>query len=185
MSKMFTEIATGRNKYSIYFLLIFMCVAPVAIFTHYILLDAIAWIMLIVLGFFIFVTGIVTRQEAKDSYHWPRQEAHSLRCSLNYMTNNGVKSYIPVIRCKFNVNGKEYQGTEYDFSASYTSKDNANEKLNSVKSMTPLLVYYKPSDPTINVINPGIHSTHYIRFILGALMVVMPILIWSGIVVLK
>ena len=185
MSKFFVEIVTGRNKYSIYFLLIFMCIAPVAVFTDYPLLNGIAWIMLMTLGFFIFSTAIITRQEAKDSYGWPQEKAHSLKCSLNYTTNNGVKRYIPVIRCKFIVGNKEYDGSEYDFSASYTNKDDANAKLDLVKSMMPLMVYYKPSDPAINVINPGVHSTHYLRFICGALMIIMPIFIWSGVIVLK
>ena len=99
------------------------------------------------------------------------------------MTNNNVRSYIPVIKCKFNVGDNEYEGAEYDFSASYTSKDVANKKLDSVKNITPLMVYYKPSDPAINVINPRVYSVFYFRFIIGAMMVVMPILIWSGIVV--
>ena len=185
MSQIFVEIVTGRNKISICFLLIFMFLAPVAFFTNYPILNGITWIMLIILGFFIFTTGIITRKEAKDSYNWPKEKAHSLRCSLNYTTNNNVKSYIPVIKWKFNVGDKEYEGAEYDFSASYTSKDVANEKLDSVKSMMPLMVYYKPSDPSINVINPGVYTVDYVRFILGAMMVVMPILIWSGIVVLK
>ena len=94
MSKMFVEIVTGRNKISIYFLLIFMFLAPVAFFTNYPILNGIAWIMLMILGCFIFTTGIITRKEAKDSYNWPKEKAHSLRCSLNYTTNNNVKSYI-------------------------------------------------------------------------------------------
>ena len=167
-----------------------MCLAPVAFFTNYPILDGLAWVMLIILGFFIlgffiFATGAITLQEAKDSYNWPQEEAHSIKCSLNYIINNSVKSYIPVIKCKFNVDGKEYEGSNYDFGGSYTNKDAANDKLGSVKSMTPLIIFYKPSDPSINVINPGVHSTPYFRFIIGGLMIVMPILIWSGIVVLK
>jgi len=185
MSKVFVDIVTGRNKYSIYFLLIFMGIAPVAVFTDYPLLSGIAWIMLMTLGFFIICTGIITRQEAKDSYDWPKEKAHSLKCSLNYTTNNGVKRYIPVIRCKFNVGNKEYNGAEFDFSASYTNKDIANAKLDLVKNMMPLMVYYKPSDPAINVINPGVHTTHYLRFICGALMIILPIFICSGIIVIK
>ena len=184
MSKMFVEIVTGRNKFSICFFLIFIFLAPIAFFTNYLILNGLAWIILMILGFFIFTTGIITRKEAKDSYNWPKEKAHSLRCSLNYITNNNVKSYIPVIKCKFNVGDKEYEGVEYDFSASYTSKAVANEKLDSVKSMAPFMVYYKPSDPAISVINPGVYSVHYFRYIIGAMMVVMPILIWSDIVVL-
>ena len=51
--------------------------------------------------------------------------------------------------------------------------------------MKPLFIHYKPSAPEINVINPGIHFTHYIRIIIGIVTVVIPLLIWSGIIELR
>ncbi len=185
MSNLIINIATGRNKISIYFLVIFMFLAPVAVFTNYKLLDAIAWIMLIILGIFIVITGFVTLQEAKESIDWPKAEANNLECSLKSTTNNGVTSYAPHIQCKFNVDGKEYSGTEFDFSSTYTTENEANNKLDAVKAMNPLIIYYKPSTPSINVINPGVYSVPYVRVVLGFLMVVMPILFWSGVIVLK
>ena len=188
MSEGLTKIATGRSKYSTYFLLVFMCVAPLAVFTSYEWLDGIAWIMLIILGGFIFITGIVTRKEATDSNNWPKVEAKLLSTSLTYTSSGSggtSKRYAPVIKCKFNVDGAEYKGVEYDFSASYTSKDKAEDKVNLIKQMKPLLIHYNPSAPEINVINPGIHTTHYIRIIIGLITVIIPILIWNGIIELK
>lgn len=183
MSDDFIKIATGRSKYSTYFLLIFMCVAPAAVFTQIELLDQIAWIMLIILGVFIFITGIVTRQEAKDSNNWPKIEVKLLGTSLKSISSSsGGRSYAPDIRCKFIVGGSEYKGTEYDLSASYGSKSQAEDKIALIKQKKPLFVYYKPSAPEINVINPGVRFSHYIRIVFGICTVVTPLLIWCGII---
>ncbi|MCE2573436.1 DUF3592 domain-containing protein [Motilimonas eburnea] len=179
------KIATGRSIYSTYFLLIFMFIAPAAVFTSHQVLDVIAWIMLITLGVFIFITGVVTFQEAIASKNWPSSQAYNVKYSLKCTSNKGAKSYIPAIKCNFTVDGTEYSGTEYDFSASYTSKVKADAKLDSVKSRSSVLIYYKPSDPSINVINPGLNATPFIRIVLGVLMIIVPILIWSKFIILK
>lgn len=178
MLELATSIATGRHRYGIYFLLIFMFVGPAALFTDYTWLDAIAWFMLITLGIFILITGVVTLKEAKDSVNWPTVTSELSSASLTFSTgNSGVKSYAPVIKCKFDLDGSTYTGTEYDFSASYTSKDKAQNKIDLVKKMTPLVVYYKPSDPKISVIHPGVHSTHYLRLIIGIAVITVAIFI--------
>ena len=162
-----------------------MCIAPLAVFINNTILDGIAWIMLITLGIFIIITGFVTLQEAKESSNWPKVKANNFKYALKSHSNDGARRYIPAIQCTFYVEGAKYSGTEYDFSSTYTSKEEANEKLNSVRAMDPVFIYYKPSDPAVNVINPGVHSVPYVRIILGFLMVVIPILIWSGVIVLK
>ncbi|MCI2282465.1 DUF3592 domain-containing protein [Colwellia sp. MSW7] len=163
-----------------------MCVAPAAMFTNNAFLDSIAWVMLIILGVFIFITGIVTRKEAIDSHNWPKVEAKLLRASLKSTSSgSGGRSYTPDIKCKFIVGGSEFKGTEYDLSAGYGSKAKAEDKINLVKQMNPLFIHYKPSAPEINVINPGIHFTHYIRIIIGIVTVIFPLLIWSGIIELR
>ncbi|MFO6424712.1 DUF3592 domain-containing protein [Motilimonas sp. KMU-193] len=182
----FLKIATGRSIYATHFLLVFMFVAPAAVLTDYVLLDSIAWIMLIILGIFILITGIITRQEAIDSHNWPRVEAKLLSTSLkSNSSSSGGRSYAPEIKCKFRVDNTEYQGTEYDFSASYGAKHKAEAKVQQVKQMQPLLIHYKPSAPEINVIHPGLHSSHYIRIVIGLAAIIMPVLIWSGVIVLK
>jgi len=186
MSDDFIKIATGRSKYSTYFLLIFMCVAPAAVFTKIELLDHIAWIMLIILGVFIFITGIVTRQEASDSRNWPKIEVKFLSTSLKSMSSNsGGRIYAPDIKCKFNIGNSEYKGTEYDLSASYGSRSQAEDKIALIKQKKSLFVHYKPSAPEVNVINPGIHFSHYIRIVVGVCTVVIPLLIWVGVIQLK
>ena len=83
------------------------------------------------------------------------------------------------------VNGKEYQGGDYDLSASYSNKTCAQAKVDSVKSMKPLWVYYKPSEPEINVVNPGIHNTHFIRIAVGILMLIFCELLRTGFIVME
>ena len=178
----FMKIATGRSAYSISFLLIFMVVAPFALFTDYKWLDTIAWLMTTILGLFIFITGFVTIKEAKNSHKWPKVEARLISASLTWHTTEGQKRYAPKIHCKFHVGNCEYSGTEYDFSASYTNKLKAEEKLKLVKTMKPLWVFYKPEEPSVNVIQPGIHSVHFVRVIIGAAGMIVALLSWFGLI---
>ncbi|TQV87022.1 DUF3592 domain-containing protein [Aliikangiella coralliicola] len=182
MSSSFVKIVTGRSVYSISFLLIFMLVAPLAFFTEYEWLDSVAWCMATILGFFIFATGVITLKEAKDSPTWPKAEARLISSSLTWHTSNGSKRYAPKIHCQFRVGEQDYSGTEYDFSASYTKKSEAEEKLKLVKAMQPFWVFYKPGDPSVNVIQPGIHSVHFARMVIGAVGTVVSILSWAGVI---
>lgn len=178
-------IATGRSIYATYFLIVFMIIAPAAVFTDYTWLDAIGWAMTIILGFFIFVTGVVTWQEGKESFRWPRVKAKLTSTGLKqHRGSKGGVSYGPRISCSFNLAGKEYKGTEYDFSESYGSKTNAEEKVAQIKIQAErygyLLLHYKPDDPNINVIHPGIHFVVYLRLLLGLAAMAISALSWLG-----
>ncbi|MCL6415726.1 DUF3592 domain-containing protein [Aestuariirhabdus sp. Z084] len=176
------SIATGRSIYSTYFLIVFMIVAPAAVFTPYQWLDAIAWFLLIVLGVFILITGLITWQDAARSVRWPKIEAKLLGCSLEWRTSKGSKRYTPNIRCQFTINGKTYSGTEYDFSASATDKKKSQAIIDNIQSSTSVAIYYKPSDPSVNVIHPGTHLVHYLRIIIGSGAVIVAALSWAGII---
>ncbi len=178
----FLRIATGRSIYSTYFLVVLMIVAPAAFFTDYIWLDNLAWLMLVIIGFFVLITGFVTRSDAAKSFRWPRVEAKLKNASFNMHSSNGSIKYSPKINCTFKVKGKEYNGTEYDFSASYTSKEKAQEKNEKIKAMSPLLVHYKPEDPSISVIYPGTHFVHYLRVITGSATIIIAAMSWIGVI---
>jgi len=181
MIKLFLAIATGRSHYATLFLVIFMFVAPASMFTEIDRLDSLGWSMTIILGVFIFITGIVSVQEGRESYSWPQADAKLKSASLTYHSGSkGGMTYAPKIACSFMVNGQEYKGTEYNFSASYTSKEKAQKKVTEVKSMRPLLVHYKPTDPSINVIHPGVHFVAFIRLIVGAGGIAIPIMSLLG-----
>ena len=182
MNDFLLNVATGRHIYATYFLLTFMVVAPTAFFTDYVWLDHIAWCMLIILGVFIFITGVVTLHEGRASHKWPMAAAELQSAGLKSQSNKGSVSYAPRIQCLFKVHGKSYNGTEYDFSASFTRKEKAQAKVDEVKAMRPLVVHYKPADPTINVIRPGVHFVHYIRLILGFGTVLIAGLSWLGVI---
>ena len=181
MFEKFIAIATGRSHYAIIFFVIFMIVAPVSIFTEYEWLDLLGWSMTIILGMFIFITGIVSLHEGRQSFHWPRTNAKLKSAGLlSHSGTKGGMTYAPSLKCSFVIDGEEYQGTEYDFSASYTSKEKALVKVTEVKKMQPLLVYYKPQDPSINVIHPGIHFVAYVRLLVGVGGVVIPVMSLLG-----
>ena len=177
----FLAIATGRSHYSTLFLVVFMVVAPASMFTEYKWLDALGWSMTIILGIFIFITGIVSIQEGRQSFRWPKTNAKLQSAHLlSHSGSKGGMSYTPKINCILLVNGCEYKGTEYDFSASYTSKERAQKKVDEVKIMQPLSVYYKPEDPHINVIYPGVHFVAYMRLLVGACGITIPIMSLLG-----
>lgn len=177
----FLKIAAGRSHYSTLFLIVFMFVAPAAMFTQYSWLDVTGWIMTIILGIFIFITGLISWQEGRASHRWPKAEVKLKSASLQtHSGSKGGMSYSPKIICTFLINGQEVTGTEYDFSASYTSKSVAKKKVDEVKSMKPLLVHYKPEDPSINVIHPGIHFVAFLRILIGLAAVIISALSWAG-----
>lgn len=176
-------IATGRSHYSTLFLVIFMFIAPAAMFTDYSWLDGLGWSMTIILGIFIFITGVVNVQEGRESFRWPRANAKLKSTQLQFHTGSkGGKSYAPKVNCSFIVNGQEYEGTEYDFSSNYTSKEKAQKKVAEIKTMQPLLVHYKPEDPSINVIHPGVHFVAYLRLLIGIAAVVISVMSWLGLI---
>ncbi len=175
------KMATGRSHYATFYLFVFMFVAPASMFTDYAWLDALGWSMTIILGIFIFITGVVNVQEGRQSFHWPRVNAKLKSVRLQIQTGSkGGRSYSPKITCTFIVDGQKYEGTEYDFSSSYTAKEKAEKKVTEVKAMEPLLVHYKPEDPSINVIKPGLHFVAFLRLLLGLAAVVISVMSWVG-----
>jgi hypothetical protein len=177
MKERFLQIALGKSHYSTLFLVCYMVIAPLAFFTDSILLEYLAWFMTIVLGLFIFITGWVTLKHAKQSHQWPLAQGKWLSGSLTQRSSNGSFRYITNIHIKFQVAGKEYKGTQYDFSDSYESKNTAQKKLDEIKNMHPLWIRYNPNDPADNVIHPGVHFVHSIRLIIGTLAMIVPVLI--------
>lgn len=181
MFERFLTIATGRSHYATLFLVIYMFIVPAAVFTDYLWLDSCAWFMTIVLGVFILITGIVNIQEGLNSHHWPRAYATLKSASLTFHSSSkGGRSYAPKINCSFMVDNQEYMGVEYDFSSSYGAKEKAQQKVDEIKDMRPLLVHYKPTDPSINVIHPGLHFVAYLRLLLGIAAIIISTLSWAG-----
>ena len=52
--------------------------------------------------------------------------------------------------------------------------------MTEIKGMQTLLVHYKPEDPSINVIHPGVHFVAYMRLLVGVGGVAIPILSLLG-----
>ena len=164
----FINIAMGKSRYSLYFLFALMFVAPIAFFTEWGWLDIIAWLMLITLGVFIFITGILMHTLAKDSVNWPKTPAKLTSSTLHYITSNsGTKRYRPVATYSFTHAGNEFQGSTVNFDASYTSKQTAEQLLEQIRNCQPFYVHYQVQDPNHNVIYPGNHAVQWIRIVLG------------------
>ncbi|UPW19755.1 hypothetical protein M0C34_05590 [Agarivorans sp. TSD2052] len=134
-------------------------------------------------GVFIFITGLVGKEEAKQSKTWPVAIATLERCYLKHHTSNkSVRYYAPAIQCRFSVGGNVYTGTEYDFSADYTTRAKAQAKLDEISALKQLMIRYKPSDPFTNVYKPGMHAVHFIRQLIGFTAVLISSLSMLGII---
>ena len=52
--------------------------------------------------------------------------------------------------------------------------------MTEIKGMQAMLVHYKPEDPSINVIHPGVHFVAYIRLLVGIVASAIPIMSLLG-----
>ena len=170
------QTAVGRTIYSYLFLLAFCIVVPLAIFAQVRALFDVAWVISIILGIFIFTSGVVTTKEAYQSKLWPTVTVSDFECSLNIHSSK----YSPSVECLFEVNGEIYSGTQYDFSDSYSSKASARMKIEKVKNRRYIEVYYNPLNPSMNVLNPGVRVVHFLRLIIGAAIPIICFLFWQG-----
>jgi hypothetical protein len=124
----------------------------------------------------------VTFSEALESPKWPSVDVSIFSCGLKTNRSNNSLTYAPNIECVFELKDQTYSGTEYDFSSSYGSKSSAQKKLLSLENQENIKLFYKPSDPSVNVIHPGIRLVHFLRLIFGAAISILCSLMWSGII---
>tara|TARA_B110000116_G_scaffold177224_1_gene153411 strand:+ start:30 stop:605 length:576 start_codon:yes stop_codon:yes gene_type:complete len=189
MSNKIIKAACGRNHYATVILLLSIIVIALAVYTQNSVLIDVAWISIFIIGLCVSITGWVTFQEASNSASWPKELAQNVRCTLGSRSsgssNSGVSNrvYGPVIKCFIIVSGIKYDGTSYDFSDSYGARETAEDKINEIESIKDnLSIHYKPDDPSINVVYPGVKFVHYIRLLLGPAAMVFVIFRFTGVI---
>ena len=179
-NKIIVEITRGK-VFPCIFLLCYSVVLPLAFIQQNPLMIRIAWWMSLALGLIVILHGIVSWIDAYQSKNWPRVKAELKQCLVRYSQSDEV--YKPVVKYEFYLKSKKYTGRHIDFSDMYGSKASAEAKVNRVKDRADdLYVYYKPNDPTLNVIEPGIHTIHPIRLVFGIAVTVISILGIVGII---
>lgn len=177
------SIALGEHVYATWFLLLCMVVFPAAFFLRYPWLVNCAWVLLFVLGLFVFITGYVSGKQALASRQWPKAECTLESLGMKSQRNNRHLSYRPDIGCRFTVSGSVYEGTEFDLGTAYESKTKVQNKLDTLEKQLPLFVYYDPNDPAINTLHPGLRSVHWLRLLFGSVAMAVPVASLMGWVV--
>jgi hypothetical protein len=149
-------------------------------------------------GLFFLVGGIWTavsmREEVVDgvaSAGWPTAPATITRADVgSKRASSGRRGrdtthYFPVVEYSYTVHGQSYTGARYRFSPeTSTDRDDAQRLLAQLQSADPVLVRYKPADPSTSVLVPGIGAWWYVLFG-GAILAAVGGLVFAAIHLLR
>ncbi|PCK04098.1 MAG: hypothetical protein COA42_19520 [Alteromonadaceae bacterium] len=173
----FISLFISNTKFTFTFILLFLVVIYMAIFSEYGgYWQEAAWSMLSLLGIMITITAFFTLKEGLDSKHWPRHEAKLLSAGVSTMSSDGRTSYKPEVTYEFVYEGEQYKGTTFNYSESYGAKGWAQKQIDEIKERSPLTVSVNPSNLAFNVIDPGIRLVHVLRFLIGPGLIVVGLL---------
>lgn len=190
-SKIIKEIVRGKMFFCS-FVLLYIAIIWWALLSGQSIAVKAALVMTCLLGVILIIVGIATSIEAIQSHSWLTARAkltkHDLKISINPngTSHRNRKTYKPVVSYQFKVGDRNYIGSNYDFSDFSGSKISAKRKIESLRLQLDeegyIRIYYKPSDPEINVIYPGIHLIHGVRLVLGLMFMLVPLLTLLGII---
>ncbi|MGD1922209.1 MAG: DUF3592 domain-containing protein [Pleurocapsa sp.] len=182
-SKVIKEIVRGKIFFCS-FILFYVPILWWAVLSGRSIAIRAAWIMTFWLGVVIVIVGIVTSIDACQSHSWSRVRAKLTKYDIKRNSDSDGTTYELSIMYQFKIGDRNYRGTNYDFSDFAGSLASAERKIESLKQLVDeegyINVFYKPSDPELNVICPGIHPIHGIRLVFGlALMVLSLLTLWE------
>lgn len=185
ISKIIKEIVRGKMFFCS-FILIYVPIIWWAVLSGNPMAIKAVWIMTLFLGIVIFIVGIVTSMEAWQSPSWSRTKAKLTECFVKKISDSEGSSYAPGVVYQFRVGDRHYYGSSYDFSDFFSSRIAANQKIESLQESVDqegyIDIYYKPDEPDLNVIYPGVHPIHGIRLIFGLALIGIPLLTLFGII---
>lgn len=178
-SKIIEEIVRGKVFFCS-FILIYIPIVWWAVFSGHPIAVKATWGMTFLLGIIMIIVGIATSIDALQSHSWLVARAKLIECDIKKNTDPEGTTYKPSVAYRFVVGDRHYIGTNYDFSDFAGSLTSAERKIASLKQLVDaegyLNVFYKPSDPKLSVICPGIHPIHGIRFAFGSILIVLSLL---------
>lgn len=184
-SKLIKEIVRGKI-FPCLFIFLYVGVIWWAVFSGQPIAIQSAWIITFLLGIIIIIVGIVTSLDAWQSPSWTVTRAKLTKCDVKKISSSDGSTYEPAVIYQFRIGDRHYMGTNYDFSDTSGSRIAATRKIESLKKLLDsegyINVYYKPSEPELNVINPGIHVIHGIRLVFGLVLVGISLSTLSGII---
>jgi len=184
-SKIIKEIVRGQT-FPCLFLLLYIMITWWAVLSGQPIAVKATWVMTFLLGIIIVITGVVTSIDAWQSHSWLIVRAKLAECFVTKGFDSDGTTYAPAVVYQFKVGDRHFQGSSYDFSDFSGSLTTANEKIESLRQLVDadgcINIYYKPSEPELNVIYPGVHPIHCIRLIFGFILIGLSLLTLVGII---
>lgn len=124
-------------------------------------------------GFCTMFEGARFALEARASATWPAAPGHivasHVKRSVSHGRHGSSTSYTPEINYTYLVAGKTYTGTVVTPGRNWGSKSSfAAVNAHPAGSTAP--VYYSPGDPSVALLEPGLHASNFGRLLLGMVL---------------
>jgi hypothetical protein len=178
--KLLLDIALGKSVYTICFLAVTVCSVVLALKLENEIATTVALILVGIFGVFIIVTAVVTTNEAIESLRWPKVNATLGICKVS--GGIGIHDlYYPSVNYSFEIDGQVFHGNTYILGDQTYSRSTVEDMIAEILSnKDSFMVSYNPSDPSMNVVKPGINSVHYVRALTGIAIVGMVVFELAG-----
>ncbi|MGP1346610.1 MAG: DUF3592 domain-containing protein [Phycisphaerales bacterium] len=122
------------------------------------------------------VAGVGSLKHARASESWPTASGGVKSCEVVAQSGRrGRTSYKPKVTVYFTVDGRRYACERLTFNASYSTRDRSEAEAFARRfaAGSTVSVSYKPDDPEISVIEPGVEDSAWLTPILGGAFAVV------------
>lgn len=117
------------------------------------------WIFILVGGGVLYA-GVTALRNASASKTWPATPGKVTTSELSrHRSDKGSTTYSANVVYDYQVDGVDYTANRVSFgSARSSNPSGARQVLNKYKTGTQVQVHYSPKDPTLSVLEPGVHG---------------------------
>lgn len=133
--------------------------------------DLLGGLAFVVLGAVALVAEFIELSRAIDSSDWPPVQGEIEETGVVTELSSGSLSYAPVVRYHYRVGDRQYLSDRVAFGGVVSSSfrwlaSSAAERFGRQKQVS---VYVSPKDPTLCVLEPGVHWTCWFVITIGAI----------------
>lgn len=128
---------------------------------------------LLLFGILGLILGYRDVYHAKQSMHWPKTEGIIVHSKVlkYYDDDSSTPSYLPEIKYTYIVNNKTYTESRLNFEETKGGLTYSKMIVKDYPVDSPVAVYYKPGNPSVAVLDIGIHQSTYYPVICGYAMI--------------
>jgi hypothetical protein len=159
---------------------------------HWWLVVIVAWGLVGLIGYCVWRVAKDGRL-AEESASWPSVSGTVLSSTVSASGGGyrSIRSYGPVIRYRFTVDGRVFEGGRTAFNGHFSQKS-SQEIVDAHRAGDPVLVHYRPGDPEICVLQPGVSTSVglivlIVLIVLSGLILVptAAVMTWFGVLLLR